>query len=166
MHSNRGPKIATSDVNNDGLTDFFIGGARGSSGSLFIQTSQGKFRSSNQEVFDLDKDSEDGDVAFVDVDNDRDQDLIVASGSYEFSENSFSLANRIYANDGRGNFKRTNQLIPKEGLTNTSVIIKVEHDGLFPSLAFFTPDLVAIHARQPPTETVLQCMIRDSGHDA
>ena len=37
MHSNEGPRMATGDVNGDGLDDLFIGGAKGSPGELFIQ---------------------------------------------------------------------------------------------------------------------------------
>jgi hypothetical protein len=36
-YSQLGPCIATGDVNGDGLTDFFVGGATNQSGKIFVQ---------------------------------------------------------------------------------------------------------------------------------
>src|SRR5690606_17238672 len=41
MLSNEGPKIAVGDINNDGKDDFFIGGSKDFSGSLYLQTEAG-----------------------------------------------------------------------------------------------------------------------------
>ena len=39
--SDLGPAMAVGDVNNDGLEDFYIGGAKGHPGKLYIQTNDG-----------------------------------------------------------------------------------------------------------------------------
>lgn len=127
MRSNEGPKLAIGDVNNDGLVDFFVGGAKGFAGSLFIQGKK-RFTASATAVFEQNKESEDIGALFFDADNDRDLDLIVASGGYEFSSNSFALRDRLYFNDGKGNFQLSNQVLPNSKLASTSVIIPSDFD--------------------------------------
>lgn len=128
MISNEGPKIAVADINHDGLDDFYIGGAKDESGTLYIQNKNG-FSSTNQALFEKDKFSEDTNALFFDADDDKDLDLLVASGSYEFSINSFALIDRLYLNDGKGNFYKSPQLLPTKKPISTSVIANVDFDS-------------------------------------
>jgi enediyne biosynthesis protein E4 len=105
MLSTQGPKLAKADVNEDGLTDLFIGGAAGDAGKLLLQTGSG-FRNSPQPVFENDKEPEDAGVAFFDADKDGDEDLLVASGGYQYDQGSSLLTSRLYINDGKGNFSK------------------------------------------------------------
>ncbi len=98
--------IAVADVNNDGLDDFFVGNATGAKAALFVQKKNGKFRKTNQILFSSEKEFEDTDAKFIDLDNDNDLDLFVTSGGYEIAGNSNYLQDRIYINDGKGNFKK------------------------------------------------------------
>ncbi|WP_080319520.1 VCBS repeat-containing protein [Croceivirga radicis] len=107
--SNLGPYANTADANNDGLEDIFIGGASGQSAQIFIQTNGGKFILSQQKAFEEDKLYEDIQSTFLDIDLDGDLDLYVVSGGNEFSPYSSYYADRIYLNDGRGNFTKSNQ---------------------------------------------------------
>lgn len=127
MRSNEGPRIAVGDVNGDRLDDFFVGGAKGAPGALFIQGRDG-FKRSNAAVFEQNRQSEDIDAVFFDADNDQDLDLAVASGGYEFSPNDFALADRLYINDGRGNFQLSAQALPTYKLASTSVIVPSDFD--------------------------------------
>ncbi|MBG7631172.1 MAG: VCBS repeat-containing protein, partial [Bacteroidetes bacterium] len=102
--------LIVGDVNNDGLDDFFTGNALGSAAALFIQSNDGTFKNSNMVLFEKDKIYEDTDAEFFDVDNDNDLDLYVASGGYEVAINSPLLQDRLYINDGKGNFKKGNNL--------------------------------------------------------
>ena len=104
MFSNEGPHIAVGDVNGDKKDDLFICGAKDSPGALFVQDQQGRFRKTNEALFDADKISEDVDCAFFDADADGDQDLYVASGGNEFPSSSSALCDRLYVNDGKGIF--------------------------------------------------------------
>ncbi len=105
MQSTQGPKMALGDVNGDGRDDLYIGGAHKQAGQLFLQTGNG-FRSATQRAFVEDAEHEDMEALFLDMDGDGDQDLYVVSGGSEFEERSESLRDRIYLNDGKGNFSR------------------------------------------------------------
>ncbi|MEC8599251.1 MAG: VCBS repeat-containing protein [Bacteroidota bacterium] len=127
MKSNEGPKIAVADVNGDGMEDFFVGGAKNSSGSLFIQNKSG-FYLSNKKVFGEDKESEDTGVLFFDADMDNDMDLFVCSGGMAFSKNSFALFDRLYINDGNGNFTKSKQFLPSKVPRCTSTVVALDYD--------------------------------------
>jgi enediyne biosynthesis protein E4 len=105
MLSTQGPKLASADVNKDGLTDIFVAGASGDVGKILLQGNNG-FTYKQQAVFETDKEMEDAGAAFLDVDKDGDQDLVVASGGYQFDQGSSLLAARLYVNDGKGNFAK------------------------------------------------------------
>jgi hypothetical protein len=108
MLSTEGPKISVGDVNNDGLDDFYIGGAKNQSGQIYIQKQEGEttFLKVASEDFIKDRASEDAGSVFLDVDNDGDIDLYVVSGGGEPFQD-FTLADRLYINDGKGNFKKS-----------------------------------------------------------
>ncbi|MFO7258900.1 MAG: VCBS repeat-containing protein [Bacteroidota bacterium] len=129
MISSEGPRLSTGDVNGDGLTDIYIGGARGVAGSLFIQLRDGSFQPTNKDVFEQDKLSEDLGSAFVDVDGDGDLDLYVCSGSSEFSPSSRALVDRLYINDGRGSFTRSPQVLPTLRFESTSCVASADYDN-------------------------------------
>ncbi|PHR85937.1 MAG: hypothetical protein COA80_20055, partial [Leeuwenhoekiella sp.] len=101
-----GPALARGDVNNDGLEDMFFGGASGYAPQLFIQDEEGKFESINADFWDKENAFEDVDALFLDLDGDGFQDLYVVSGGNEYPVNDFHYVDRIYLNDGTGNFKK------------------------------------------------------------
>ena len=97
MFSNEGPSISNFDLNNDGIEDFYIGGAKGQVSNLFLSSSNKYNKISTP--FEIHKDSEDVQSIFFDADNDGDQDLYVASGGKAFSKLSRTLNDRLYFNE-------------------------------------------------------------------
>ena len=119
--STKGTGITKADVNNDGLEDFYVGNAAGAAGSLYLQQSGGKFIKSNQGLWDKDARYEDANAHFFDADGDGDQDLYVVSAGYELAENSPLLQDRLYTNDGKGNFSRNLNALPSFLISGKSI---------------------------------------------
>ena len=128
MLSNEGPALAVADVNGDGEDDFFVGGARDTPGTLYVRK-QGTFSPRCTAVFAPDSSSEDTAALFFDADHDGDPDLLVGSGSTEFSPTSFALIDRLYLNDGRGHFQKSTQLLPTAKPSATSVVVPADIDA-------------------------------------
>ncbi len=127
--STLGPGLTVADVNNDGLDDFYVCGALGQSGELHIQTKNSKFIKTSEHTFNNDKGHEDIDALFFDADGDEDMDLYVTSGGYELSENNPLLQDRLYINNGKGIFTKSNA-IPKMATSTKSVKpIDFDNDG-------------------------------------
>ena len=127
--SHNGPFMSSADVNNDGLDDFYVGGAANQSGALYIQLKDGSFQL-QKGPWKAHKSQEDLGVLFFDVDNDGDQDLYVVSGGSEFPEGSKQFQDRLYINTGNGRFQKSSSQLPN--ITSSGQIIKandIDNDG-------------------------------------
>lgn len=109
MISNEGPKGATADVNKDGLEDLFIPGAKGQPSALFLQKPNGEFVNHQAALFLQDSIAEDVTCHFFDANGDGFPDLMVGSGGIEFPDYSGVYSDRLYLNDGKGNFLKSSQ---------------------------------------------------------
>ncbi len=127
--STLGPLISTGDVNNDGLDDFYIGGAIGQSGQLFIADQSGNFNAKPNEYFIKDKTHEDLGSCLFDVDMDGDLDLYVVSGGNEVPAQSSALADRLYLNNGAGVFKKANYSTNVNSSAQRVKCIDFDQDG-------------------------------------
>ena len=106
--STLGPFITKGYINNDSLMDLYIGGSKGNSGKIYLNTGK-KFVYKPSKVFIDDSNYEDMESILIDFDDDGDEDLFVVSGGSEFNERSTDLIDRLYINDGNGNFKKSKQ---------------------------------------------------------
>jgi enediyne biosynthesis protein E4 len=131
MFSTEGPAFAKADVNGDGLDDLFFGGAKTFPAKLFLGDPSGKYKESPQESFLADALSEDTDAVFFDADGDGDLDLFVTSGGNESGFGSPDLSDRIYLNDGKGNFTKnsTAGFVTVFGSSSTVGLIDINEDG-------------------------------------
>ncbi len=124
QHSRQGPCLASANIDGKPGDEIFIGGAKGfPSRILFLQ------EQNNYKVQTLpDSLSEDTDAAFFDADQDGDLDLYVVSGGVEFSENADELKDRLYLNDGKGNFEKDDKMLPDNMKASGSCVIPADYD--------------------------------------
>ncbi|MDE3182294.1 MAG: VCBS repeat-containing protein [Bacteroidota bacterium] len=127
MLSRLGPKAAAGDVNGDGLTDIYIGGAKGQPGQLYLQTPTGFVK---KDIPDFKKFAfDDVTVAFFfDCDGDGDLDLFTGGGGNFASESSGSFQNQLFINDGKGNFTLKRGALPIIN-ANCGAAVAMDYDG-------------------------------------
>lgn len=118
--SQEGPGIAVGDVNLDGLDDFFVGGALLRSGKIFLQKRNGTFE--GRELSKDDIESEDMGCLFFDADQDNDPDLYIVSGGNEYNPGHRHYQDRLYINDGKGNFSKDPDALPRIGASGSCVV--------------------------------------------
>lgn len=126
-YSQMGPFITTGNINNDGATDFFIGGGFNFSGKIFTQQERQKFNSKN--LVDSIKFEEDMDCILFDADGDGDNDLLVTCGDIQYEENSKYYRPRLYSNDGKGNFSLVYNAISDSVKTIAGCVSAGDFDG-------------------------------------
>jgi enediyne biosynthesis protein E4 len=126
--SREGPKVATADVNGDGLADMYIGGTKGHPGQLYLQQKSGGFIKKAVPVFLQFKDIEDEAVLFFDCDKDGDADLFVGAGGNSNPPYSREMQCRLLKNDGKGNFTLDASALHTDGM-NTGVAAAHDFDN-------------------------------------
>ncbi|WP_170971122.1 VCBS repeat-containing protein [Ilyomonas limi] len=125
--SQLGPFISTGDINKDGATDFYIGGAFNFSGQLFTQQGNGTFAA--KKLTDSIKMQEDEGSILFDADGDDDLDLLVTYGDMRYADTSVYYKPRLYLNDGKGNYSFNPHAIPDAVRTIAGCITAGDYDG-------------------------------------
>lgn len=120
MYSNNGPVICKADINNDGKEDVFIGGSEGESGKIYLNNGKA-FTKINCKDLENDKQRECQGATFLDADNDGDQDLFISNGGNEMKDSTL-LIDRLYLNDGKGNFTNDPSAVPELFLNSTCAV--------------------------------------------
>jgi enediyne biosynthesis protein E4 len=128
MLSREGPGISVSDVNADGLEDFFVGAAAGYKGNLFTQKKNGTF--SQHEWADSNAADNMGTI-FFDADVDGDNDLYIANGGSGIKKNGDPVyQHQLYVNNGQGDFTVAENALPGINTSGSAVVAAdYDHDG-------------------------------------
>ncbi|MEO6454966.1 MAG: VCBS repeat-containing protein, partial [Ginsengibacter sp.] len=124
-YSKNGQGLAVADVNGDGLEDFFVGGAFQQTGQIYIQNKNGTFTA--YPLSQYNDGCEDAGAIFFDADNDGDVDLYVVSGGNEFTAANKKYQDRLYKNDGKGNFTLDAAALPVM-ISSGSCVIAADYD--------------------------------------
>ena len=130
-----GAYLTKGDVNGDGLDDIYEGAHNGIAAKLYIQQKNSKFILKKIPAFDMDKQCTDTAALIFDANGDGKQDIYVCSGGYNnYVPDDRLLQDRLYLNDGKGNFAKAVNALPK--MTSSKSCVKqadINGDG-FPDL--------------------------------
>ncbi len=107
-----GPNVAVGDLDNNGTDDIVVGGSSHHPTSIYLQKASGFVQTDNS-VFSEDLISEDMGIHIFDAEGDGDNDIYIASGGNEFAPDAKELQDRLYLNDGKGNFSKSTTALPK-----------------------------------------------------
>jgi enediyne biosynthesis protein E4 len=121
QRSDRGPATAIGDLNGDGKQDIFFGSAKGKNAYIYIQNNNG-FSKKTVKAIESDSIFEDASAVIADFNNDKINDLFVASGG---GENASNLQDRLYLNNNNTFAKTT---LPKCA-QNASIVKTFDYDN-------------------------------------
>ncbi|MBO0933285.1 VCBS repeat-containing protein [Fibrella aquatilis] len=103
--SRQGPALSSADVNGDGLTDLFVGGATGQPSQLFWQQGNGQFSPAPPSTLPavetgMNPPADAVAALFFDADGDHDADLYVVRGGNEYAPGSPAYQDQLWLNNG------------------------------------------------------------------
>jgi hypothetical protein len=125
------PAIAVGDVDGNGFDDMVIGGTTQYPAQVLLQQASGKFiqrdllpqahevpltanaASAHNDYLAPKVRVKDEGILLFDADGDGHPDLYIASGGFESEPGSSNYQDRLYINDGKGNFKLQPDALPK-----------------------------------------------------
>lgn len=128
MLSPCGPRFSVADVNGDGMDDIFFGSSQGQSSELYVQQLH-SFKKIEEPIFLADSFSTTTRVLFFDANGDGWPDIYESSGGYnDYAENDPRLQDRVFINDGKGNFTKADKALPAM-LSSKSCVAAADIDG-------------------------------------
>ena len=127
--SEYGPALAVGDIDGNGLDDMICGGSFSTGAQIFLQQANGKFIQKNllNGKDTLNKNRQDEGILLFDADGDGDLDLYIASGGFEAKSMTASYQDKLYLNDGKGNFTEAPTALP-QNLTSKFCVRAIDYD--------------------------------------
>jgi len=128
QYATPGPALAVADVNADGRDDFFSTGSGGKPGALFLQTTKGEFL--RREISAPFSTGEESAAHFFDANGDGYPDLYLGYGGSEWEAGDARLRDKLFLNDGKGNFREATDKLPALSLpTRALASADFDRDG-------------------------------------
>lgn len=127
MYGNESPSIMKGDIDRDGTDEVYIGGGKNQSG-LIIDFNSAKLKTFVPEAMVPYNLSEETKGTFVDIDNDGDLDLYMACGGRFFPKTSSAMKDRVFLNNGKGQFDESEDALPFKGFISTSIVKALDFD--------------------------------------
>lgn len=128
MYSNETPSMLKGDINGDSTEEIYVGGGKDQAGSI-IQYKHRKLEANTPKTFDRYSLSEETKGALIDVDKDGDLDLYLATGGRFYSKISSALVDKIFENNGKGEFSESPNALPFSDFFSTSVVKPIDFDN-------------------------------------
>ena len=122
-----GPALAVGDLNGDGREDLIVGSSSGFAPLWYSQNEEGLFSQKKLLPEGESLTQEITGILLLDLDRDADLDLYLLSGSAEFAPNASEYLDRVYLNDGKGNFSLDSNSSIASG--NGSFVRGADFDG-------------------------------------
>ncbi|HZG26427.1 MAG TPA: FG-GAP-like repeat-containing protein, partial [Chitinophagaceae bacterium] len=122
------PALAAGDVDANGFDDLVIGGNGHYKGQLFLQQANGRFL--QKELFQgstTNAGVKDGGLLLFDANGDGSLDLYAVSAGYQNAPGNRSYEDRLYLNDGKGNFSQAHAALP-EHLTSKLCVRALDYN--------------------------------------
>ena len=107
------PALAVGDINGDDMDDLVIGGNLTNPAQVFFQQKDGRFKQRNLlENTKYDRPYLDGGVLVFDANGDKFPDVLMTSSGYKTAVNSPAYQDRLYINNGKGDFTLAKDALP------------------------------------------------------
>ena len=126
------PALATADIDGNGLDDIVAGGNGNNPARLFFQQKNGTFIEKMLYNFNGNEDAnfKDEGILIFDANGDGKPDIYISSGGYQYPNGSENYRDRLYLNDGKGNFTLDSSALPSNKTSKLCVrAFDYNHDG-------------------------------------
>jgi hypothetical protein len=108
------PAMASADIDGNGLDDIVIGGTSLNPAQIFLQQENGSFI--QKDLYDRNSipGFKDGGLLLFDANGDNKPDIYIASGGFQYESGNKFYQDRLYINDGKGDFILDSTALPED----------------------------------------------------